>query len=383
MGDLKASRFPDNEFIAGLVPIREATADIFSLVLENADPTRGWNVQRFVEWGRIDEALDERSYRRDKEYSFRPKFAPLAIDQINYREFDNPKPPPPDPSLWRFTSTKVGFEVSTVSDFFGIQKDEIALQAIPAPGSTPTGGGEGERGWNPSHMNSLNRSGLVISRQPLEDGDRDFDLPDRYFGRTVDIMVPWATQKIKLQRIRFDPPGEGDGSQEDINFFKSTPRKEEYDEGVWKTTWNVTVDDNPIRDELRKLNEHEGGPDIHGFRAHRYIPGLPVTPDEDVARASDLSGSTKRGDLAQYFEGGWLYDGVQDVLAQASDLFLLIPRSDIAQLPRYRNRFDQPIGLAVMRHDVHFTKRVDEDPPAPNVDDKHMSGRIFFTVPFQ
>ena len=75
--------------------------------------------------------------------------------------------------------------------------------------------------------------------------------------------------------------------------------------------------------------------------------------------------------------------GVQDALAYISDVIQIIPSSDIAVLPRWRNRFDQPIGIAAIRDDAHIVRQVDELPPSPGVDDKHISGRIFFTKPFQ
>ncbi len=431
------SRNADNEFFAGLMPLREATADRFPLsgpadtINPAASPsaggggstavspsiggstvvtpatTRGWNVARFVEWGKIDEEKDERSYKPDKEYGFRPKFAPMVIDQVNYRHFANPPGGSPTTGKWLIRGDDVGFELSTVSDYYGQHKSEIAL---PSPGLSvkPIASGpamaapkaNNTKEWNPSHMNSENRSTLLISRQPMETSDRDPDLPDRYFGRMVDVVVPWATQNITLKRVEFSG---GD------RFRKSTPASKDYTEGVFKGMWNITVDDRPIKEELDQKNEHDGGPGKHGFGPHKYISGLPVDAEEDSKREAQprpvsrpLSGGLPGGPGStvvtpsvpgqtaatrtapqRLFQGGWIYDGVQDAMSQIHDIITVVPRSKPFKLPRWRNRFRQPIGITVFRHDGHFTKRVTELPPAPNVDAEYMSGRIYFTKPFQ
>lgn len=451
----KATRYPDNEFDAAVTPIAELSSDSFGD--GHSRTSDGWNVARFVEVGRVDPE-GPRSVTRDKEYGLRPKFAKLHHDQVIYRHFANPDGGQgagpgqtvagpgvigPDGVVdvgitgadsagderaagWDVDSNEVAFEISLVSDFHGIHK------------SQPT--------WNPSHYNSPNRSGLLVSRQLLEDEDKHFDLPRRYFSRLNDIMVPIATQDIDLDRLttgatptggprddvstppggdgvippdEFPPvetgvsaapgavgssvavpdisrPGEpipsskafvprdgeplpigitggssggpgvigpdgvvpvgvgaggggvGDGPPQEA-FFATDLKSNQYKEGVWKSHWNITPTDDPVDFDLDQPNEHNDGPGDHGFGPHDYVPGLPDTIKEPAPPVN-------------HFQGGWLYDGNQDVLAQINDIIQIDAiENESAELPRYLNRFKQRVGIASIRHDAHFLKIADDD----------------------
>jgi hypothetical protein len=444
----KGTRYPDNEFIAGLVPIKDATSDSFGaseagtpnaslaegvaqdglaeIQLGVSVPSEtssgggaksdGWFAQRLVEYGRI-ESDGTRLYKPNKEYGFRPHFGKFMHEQVNYRQFADPSDGGGGGSQqqdlfsaflgdgigqvnlgisggeseggggmsgWDVDSNEVGFEMSIVSDFHGYHK------------SKPS--------WNPSSMHGPNRSGLIISRRTLEEVDKGYDFAPRYFGRVNDIMVPQSTQDVKLKRVKFtggdqsggsavgatftDPnlpgsdtvPQEGGGG----DYFSKTPEEEEYQDGIWKGAWNITPFDQPYGQELDQKDEHEDGPGDHGFKNHKYIDGYPSksdgSPADDTSPAAtdvatpftgsnptvseqkDGTTATSSGSSGAYFQGGWLYDGVQDVLTSIHDIIGMDAiENRNAALPRWRNRFDQAVGISYIRHDAHFQKKGDSD----------------------
>lgn len=411
-------RFPDNMFDASIGFLRDIAADAFHKVddTEIKPTSRGDAVKRYAEMGRID-VSGARSISRDKEYKFRPKIAPLNPEQVNYRHFadppeqegggtnlsdfltggDDPGESPgvlhaglsgsadqaPDP--WQAAYEEVGFEISLVSDIGGAQKTKPD--------------------WNPSHMNSENRSTLVISRFGREDEDKGDDLPHRYFSRVSDIFVPVATNDVTLLRIRFrdsegppgsttdlgfltggDDPGESagvigfgiaGGPDDDERygdaFFKKRPDTEQYHDGIWKTALNLTPIESPGMD-LDQKNEHNDGPGQHGWAAHDYVDGFPQVQSGGGADADPPT---------QFPQGGWLYDAKQDTLGSLQDLIgidgWVVP--DCA-LPRYRNRHKQKVSIAYIRHDAHFMKRGDQASPPPKAGGLRLSGRIYFTKEF-
>lgn len=413
-------RFPDNMFDASIGIIRDIAADTFHTVDDTPiKPTsKGDNVKRYAELGRIDNT-GARSISRDKEYKFRPKLAPLNPEQINYRHFADPPEetggsalsgstflgddPGEDPGTifsgigtneeeeagsdpWQADYDKVGFEISLISDIGG------AMKTKPD--------------WNPSHMNSENRSTLVISRRGKEDEDKGDDLPHRYFSRVSDIMVPVATNDVLLQRVRYkggsegiatenplpdlifggDDPGEsagaigvgisGGGSSDERygdSFFKKDRELENYRDGIWKSSLNITPLESPGMD-LDQKNEHNDGPGQHGWAAHDYVEGFPQVQS---------GGSDDADPPTQFPQGGWLYDAKQDTLGSLQDLIgidgWVVP--DCA-LPRYRNRHNQKVSIAYIRHDAHFMKRGDHASPPPKAGGVRLSGRIYFTKEF-
>lgn len=415
MGSSKFTSYPDNELDAALHPLKETSGDSFAG--DDLKTTDGWNVMRFVDIGNVD-AVGARSFMREKEFGFRPRFAGAVVDQVNYRHFKDPgkkknssgRPDTPtgfsagelefgiptnaaedesDPENWDVPADEVGFEFSIVSDYYG------KMREYPS--------------WGPSSMDSPNRSGLVISRRELEDEDKNFDFPRRYFSRVNDIFVPQATQDVKLKRNRFGGGGgtapsnvggsfadsslaatdvqvddlaaalgdtgelgmgdDGNGDGKKGGFFSRTPAEEEYQDGLWKTHINITPWEQPIDAVIDQKNEHEGGPGEHGFGCHRYVPGYPSTEIEDEP-STDYC-----------FQGGWLYDGYQDFMGQIHDIIGLDARECAdASLPRWRNRFKQPVGITYIRHDAHFQKAGDNKCVPVG---SRMSGRIYFTEPVQ
>ncbi len=101
--------------------------------------------------------------------------------------------------------------------------------------------------------------------------------------------------------------------------------------------------------DLDQKNEHDSGPGDHGFGPHDYIPGMPDIVEDPPPPTN-------------HFQGGWLYDGKQDVLAQIHDLIGIDAiENESAELPRYLNRFKQRVGIPFIRHDAHIQKVADDD----------------------
>lgn len=408
------SKYPDNFFDADIAIIRDIAADRFHTDddTEIKPSSDGSMVKRFAELGRTD-PTGARSISRDKEYGFRPKMAGLNPEQINYRRFeDSPNasssgsaggdPLGDDPGEsagsinvgigtnpnenggggdWDLDYDVHGFEVSLVSDIGG------AAKTAPS--------------WNPSHMNGENRSTLVISRRGKKDEDKGDDLPHRYFSRIHDLLVPIPTNKVSLQRVRYnggqssgggggtpqdtplgDDPGEsagginvGIGTSEEEGeygktFFNKSESTEQYDDGIWKSALNISAKDSPGL-SIDQKNEHNGGPGEHGWATHDYVPGFPQSRNGGDADAEPPE---------NYPQGGWIYDGVQDTIANFQDLIGVDGwvGSDYG-LPRYRNRFDQKVSIAFIRHDAHFMKKGDAASPPPKSNGTRLSGRIYFT----
>lgn len=239
---------------------------------------------------------------------------------------------------WRVSSYDVGFEMSLVSDMLG------KIRKSP--------------GWQPSNINSENRSTLVLSREPLDGADKDdIDLPPRYFGRTHDLLTAVPTQKVKLQRLRWTG---GD------SHTKKTSKQEEYEDGIFKTALNITPIDKPIDGEFDQKTEEEdpkGGK--QGFAQHDYVTGF---PDPKVTEPETLH------------QGGWMFDARQKFFASWQDIIGIdaIENKD-AKLPRYEARFDWMAGIAYIRHDAHFMKEGDDECVPPIGNGTRLSGRIFFT----
>lgn len=407
MGSFKATRYPDNELDASIHPIKELSHDIFAG--ESFQTSDGWNIMRMVEIGYVDD-LGGRSFTCEKEWGFRPKFAGIVIDQVNYRHFDElgasegsspmmgldprllgfqgsggatiegPAPSetvPEEDASWDVPSETVGWEMSMVSDFYDPHK--------------------GLAGWKPSSTDGKNRSTLVISRRPLEEEDKNFDFPRRYFGRLNDIIVSQSTQDVTLKRKRFRGGGgtsgyisgaaftddslaggntgpQGQVGEDAEGSYGATDGSiEEYRDGLWKACLNVTAFDKPLERFLRQRNEHDGGPGEEGYSAHFYIPGY--FKSEGGMQGEDEPSTDN------YFQGGWMYDGTLDFLGQMNDIIGLDARKcEDAELPRWRNRFNQPVGISYLRHDAHFQKYGDSKCVPVG---KRMSGRIFFTKPVQ
>jgi hypothetical protein len=388
-----AHRFPDNELFAGIFPIKESSADTFGDQEASSD---GWSGARLSEIGRVGPS-GERSFSRDKEYNFRPKVALFHMDQVNYRQFTNPDGgsedrgnrgtsfdpgsavtqgsltfgigtnPNEGGSSQPVLSRDVGFELSTVCD------EEGELKSKPS--------------FNPSHMNGPNRSTLLICERLLEGKD----LPPRYFGRSHDLFLVESTQKIKLNRVRFNGGGGNVGTgfdpgsdteqgsltfgigtnpnEDGGGFFSREKSDEEYEDGMYKGVWNITPLDKPIEGDFDQKSEENGGPGKYGYAVHDYIEGYPVDP--------------KGGEPAVYHQGGWLYDARQRALAHISDILGIDSyECPPAKLPRYKNRYDEHVGIAYLRHDVHFQKEGDDDCPPPLGQGSRQSGRLYFTRPF-
>jgi len=234
----------------------------------------------------------------------------------------------------------VGYEMSLVADIFG------AIHKKPS--------------WQPSNINSENRSTMVLSRQPLDQADKgDIDLAPRYFGRSHDLFAAVPTQKIKLQRIRFKGGG---------GHLKKTESSEEYEDGIFKNALNITPEDRPIDGGLTQKSEEDGGPGEHGFALHERLKGF---PDPEVDEP-DI-----------YHQGGWMFDARQTAIANLHDLIGIDAIDNAAaKLPRYKTRFDWKAGIGFIRHDAHFLKVADDDCPPPLGNGIRQSGRIFFTDVF-
>lgn len=437
------SKYPDNQFNADIAIIRDMAADQFKGIYKAV--SSGEFVKRFAELGHTD-ASGARSISREKEYGFVPKIAGLYPEQINYRIFkngagggsggggntdgtlgDDPGESPGTIDVgigtnpneggggnsadWDIANSDVGFEVSLVSDLEGQIKNKPD--------------------WNPSSMNGENSSTLIISRQKKESEDSGDDLPHRYFGRIVDIIVPIGTNKVSVSRKRFKGGGGGQGgttagatfTDESTgagqpaennfdpfggsepgqdpgtlglgigaggssgsggeasggSFFAKSESSEDYKDALMKGALNISPSDNPIPRTLnrekscRDDESEEPGPD--GWRQHDYVQGHPHVGDGE---------STPPGNWQQ---GGWLYDATADTVAQTHDIlgidgFKSKPYPDF-KLPRYLNRFGQKVGLAFLRHDAHFAKIGDESSPPPKGHGNRMSGRIYFTKVFK
>lgn len=395
MADSKGPGFPDNMMSAAILPLRDIAADPF---IQSTVSSSGWDIVRGVQISQVQGS--RRLWQRDKELSFRPKFAGFNQEQVNYRNFldddpgagkppDVPTPPgggdpiptptpgggtPPEfpdtptgvnsvgaaantaigPATikgvrgikasgggaiavgigagaalgagrrreirgWNVSSYDVGFEMSLVGDRFGKLK------------KTPT--------WQPSNMNSENRSTLIMSRQPLEQADKgDIDLAPRYFGRLHDVIIPVSTQEgVKLSRFRF----KGGNAHK-----KKTQSTEEYTDGVFKGALNITPFDRPINSKLQQKNEEDGGPGKQGFTAHPY-------PDNIIKDSTEP-------DI--YHQGGWMFDGRQEALAQIHDIIMIDGVTNAsAKLPRYKNRFKKNVSISTIRHDAHFLKEGGDD----------------------
>lgn len=417
---------PDGQHSPARVFIKEWSSDEFG---SKKAGSPGWEAASWAEIGMVD-ASGARPINRDKEYGLRPKVAKLNHEQVNYRHFADGQgghggggsgggfdpigggdDPGEDAGVidvgigtnpneggggggagsWTPPSNDVAFEISLVSDL-----------------GTPV---KTQPDWNPSHMNGPNRSTLIISRRQKDDLDNADDLPQRYFSRTHDIFVPIPTNKVNLKRKRFsgsgglaagdagvvivpatfdfDPIGGGDdvgddpgsigvgiggnpnegGNNSGSLFFAIGGHQEQYDDGIWKTAINITHKDNPGI-ELDQKNEFNEGPGKHGWAPLDRVKGFPKLPDDK-----------EDADYPKVFhQGGWLYDTEQDVIANLNELIGIDGYIvNDASLPRYRNRHQQKVSIAYIRHDAHFMKQGDKASPPPKADGQRLSGRIYFT----